>query len=358
MNYSARLKRLRLLLKSLPCDALIIENPIDLFYLTGFVFSAGKLLVSEDDAALIVDGRYFEKSSQQTLFPTLLLNDAVVNDWMIDSRIKTLGFDQVHTSYDRYLSLMEMTSKIKETSHSIELAPIDSPIFKLRMIKDEEEIQALRSAAHLGYQGYEYVVSLLEEGVSEKDLALKLEFFWKSLGGSHLAFDPIIAFGSNGSMPHYRVGKRCLTSDTSVLIDIGVVLSHYHSDMTRVHFFGTPPLEITKIYSIVEEAKERALSRCRPGVLIQELDHTARDWIAAKGYGEYFTHSLGHGIGLEVHEPPILRQKGSYAEVSLEAGMVITIEPGIYLPGIGGVRLEDTILITNSGFENLTKAAG
>lgn len=358
MNYSKRLKCLRSLLKNLSCDALLIENPIDLFYLTGFVFSAGKLLVSHDKAALIVDGRYFEKSSQQTLFPTFLLNDDVVKEWMIESRIETLGFDQAYTTYERYLSLVKMASQIEEVSHPVKLAPIDAPILKLRMIKDEEEIQALRSAALLGYQGYEYVVSLLQEGVSEQELALKLEFFWKNLGASHLAFDPIIAFGPNGSMPHYRVGNTPLENNTSVLIDIGVVLAHYHSDMTRVHFFGTPPSEINDIYSIVEEAKERALDRCRPGVLIQEIDQAAREWIASKGYGEHFTHGLGHGVGLEVHELPILRQEGRHGGVPLEPGMVITIEPGIYLPGIGGVRLEDTILITSSGYENLTKAAG
>ena len=138
------------------------------------------------------------------------------------------------------------------------------------------------------------------------------------------------------------------------MIDIGVVISDYHSDMTRVVFFGTPSPIIQTIYSIVEEAKDRALSLCRPGTLVGDLDRIARDWIASKGYNEYFPHSLGHGIGLDIHEAPILRGSGLYGTLPLEAGMVITIEPGIYLPGVGGVRLEDTILITKQGYEILT----
>ena len=156
-------------------------------------------------------------------------------------------------------------------------------------------------------------------------------------------------------MPHYRAGPAKLKPNTPVLIDIGVVLAHYHSDMTRVAFFGAPPALIQTIYAIVEEAKARALAICRPGVLVGELDRSARDYISSKGYGDFFTHSLGHGIGLDIHEPPIIRDSGLYRTLPLQAGMAITIEPGIYLPGVGGVRLEDTIIITEQGYENLTE---
>jgi Xaa-Pro aminopeptidase len=222
----------------------------------------------------------------------------------------------------------------------------------LRLIKDAEEISKLRAAAQLGYEGYLFALSLLREGVSEKELALALELFWKERGASRLAFDSIIAFGPNSSMPHYRPDETTLKQNTSVLIDCGVVLSHYHSDMTRVAYFGNPPQEIQTIYPIVEEAKAKAIEACRPGTLIGDLDRIARDWIQSKGYGEYFSHSLGHGVGLEIHENPIIRQTGPFSEKPLKTGMVITIEPGIYLPGIGGVRLEDTILITENGYEN------
>lgn len=357
MNYPARLNRLRNLLKTLSSDALIIEYPIDLFYLTGLELSTGQLIVTEIDACLIVDGRYYEKSSRQTLYPTRLLKEDVLKGWIIDAQVRRLGFDQNHTTYHAYSKLAQLAEKIKtSSSYSLEVIPLESPIQQLRLIKDEEEIACLRKAAQLGYQGYEFVVSLLQEGITETELALELEFFWKKRGAMRLAFDSIIAFGPNSSMPHYRAGPTKLSLHTPVLIDIGTVVAHYHSDMTRVVFFGDSPPLMKTIYSIVEDAKSQALSLCRPGTLIGELDRAARSWIASKGYGDYFTHSLGHGIGLEIHESPILREKGVNRETPLQAGMTITIEPGIYLPEVGGVRLEDTILITENGHENLTSS--
>lgn len=354
MNFTARLQRLRLLLGSLPCDALLIEHPTDLLYLTGLELSAGKLLISKRDACLIIDGRYFEGCSQQSLYPVVLLKDDSLKEWVANSQIRHLGFDQQQTTYHAFLNLSKLAAELKSPAYCLEIIPVESPVQKLRLIKDEDEIECMRKAAKLGYQGYEFVVSLLKEGISEADLALELEFFWKKRGAKKLAFDSIIAFGPHSSMPHYRAGSARLQAHTSVLIDIGVVLNHYHSDMTRVAFFGEPPPVIRTIYAIVEEAKNRAIALCRPGTLIGDLDRTARDFISSKGYGDNFTHSLGHGVGLDIHEPPLVREKGPYSKIPLEAGMVITIEPGIYLPHIGGVRLEDCILITEKGHENLT----
>lgn len=355
MNYVARLESLRNHLKKLPCDALLIEHPTNLLYLTGIELSMGKLLITSQKACLMIDGRYEESCRKQNLYPVLLLKENELKEWIADSHVHRLGFDQQHTTYQAYLTLQQLSEKLKADSYNLEIVPLDSPLQALRLIKDVDEIACLRTSAHLGYQGYEYVVSLLREGITESQLALELEFFWKKRGASRLAFDSIIAFGPHSSMPHYRAGPSKLTLHSNVLIDIGLVLSHYHSDMTRVVFFGTPAPLLQTIYSIVEEAKAKALAACKPGVLIGDLDRLARDWITSKGYGENFTHSLGHGIGLDIHEPPTLRNTGIYREMPLQTGMVITIEPGIYLPGIGGVRLEDTILITEKGYENLTQ---
>jgi Xaa-Pro aminopeptidase len=354
VNYAARLERLRRLLTSLPCDALLIEHPTHLLYLTGLELSTGKLLISEHKECLIVDGRYFEKSCLQTLYPVQLLKEDLFKQLMTSFQIHQLGFDEHQTTYHAFLSLTQTAASLKSQSYDLKIVPIESPVQKLRLIKDEDEISCLRAAARLGYQGYEFVVSQLREGITEAELAFELEFFWKKRGGSRLAFESIIAFGPNSSMPHYRAGDAKLKQDTAVLIDIGVVLAHYHSDMTRTIFYGTPPPLVQEIYTIVEEAKARALALCRPGTLIGELDRTAREWIASKGYRDYFTHSLGHGIGLDIHEPPTVRETGPYSCVSLQPGMVLTIEPGIYLPEIGGVRLEDTVLITETGYDNLT----
>lgn len=355
MNYSARLERLKSVMKTTHCcEAILIEQPINLFYLTGLELSAGKLVITSTDSCLFVDGRYYEQSQKQVLYPVRLLKDNVLEDWLFDSQIHQLGFDQNHSTYHAFLTLQRMSEKFKEKGYDLEILPLESPLNSLRLIKDEEEIACLRKAAQLGYQGYEWVKTLLEEGIKESDLAFELEFFWKKRGVSRLAFDSIIAFGPNSSMPHYRAGQTKLTLNTSVLIDIGLVLNHYHSDMTRVVFFGSPPPLIQTIYAVVEEAKAEAMALCGPGIFVGDLDRVAREVISSAGYGEYFTHSLGHCLGLEIHEPPIVRQTGPYKDMPLQAGMVMTIEPGIYLPNIGGVRLEDTILITDEGYEVLS----
>lgn len=209
----------------------------------------------------------------------------------------------------------------------------------------------MREAAELGCQGFDYIVSLLKENVQESDLALALEFYWRKKGAQGVAFDPIIAFGENSALPHYRAQEVRLKNNQIVLMDIGVRYRHYHSDMTRVVFKGEVEDELLKIRDIVEEASMRALSILKPGVSIAEVDLAARSYIESKGYGPYFTHSLGHGVGLQIHEFPFLRKSSPH---NLQEGMVITIEPGIYLPKLGGVRLEDTVSITATGFENFT----
>lgn len=347
MHYSLRLEKLRKLIAGLPIDGLLIEHPTNIFYLTGLELSAGKVLLTPDQACLIVDGRYYENASKQIVYPTILLKNETLKEQITAFKIHRLGFDQSQTTYEAYLGLTQI-------SPSLEIIPTESLVQKLRFIKDAEEIACLKQAAKLGYEGYEFVASQLKEGISEEGLALELEIFWKKKGAKKLAFDSIIAFGSNSSMPHYRAGKAILKKDTSVLIDCGVVLNHYHSDMTRVVYFGKPPPIIQTHYAIVEEAKEKALALCKPGTLFGELDRAARGYITSKGYGEFFTHSLGHGIGLDIHEPPTIRDSEPFQNMALQPGMTFTIEPGIYLPNVGGVRLEDTVLITERGYENLT----
>lgn len=349
MNEESRLLKLRQLMAAESCQALLIDKPLDIFYLTGLELSSGRILVTEQEAFLIVDGRYIESSKKQNIYSVLLLKENLLPEVLKQCKIDQLSFDEQQTSYRDFLVLSQLTKTI-----SIQLTPLHSLVQKLRLIKDAHEIELLRKAAKLGYEGYQFVLSLLKEGISEKELAFELEFFWKKRGGQRLAFDPIIAFSPHSSMPHYRAGENKLVSGQSVLIDIGVVLAHYHSDMTRVHFFGPPDPVIERINDIVKEAHRRALSICRPGTLINDLDAIAREWIAAQGHGDFFLHSLGHGIGLEIHEPPTIKQTIANREISLLPGMVVTIEPGIYLPDIGGVRYEDTILITEEGYENLT----
>ncbi len=344
-----RVLKLQLALKQEQCDGLIVDDPLNLYYLTGQHLSAGTLLVDTKGLTLIVDGRYIEKCRQDSPFPVLLASSASQLPSLMESKgIKTLGFNS-NASLKSYLSL----KKELEPLH-IALKPIDNPVLKIRQIKDPSEIALLKKAAALGSEGFDYVCTLLREGVTEAEIALELEIFWKRRGSKGAAFDPIIAFGPNSSMPHYRAGISTLQIGQPVLIDIGTTLNHYHSDMTRVVFFGEPDPKLTAIYHIVLQAQEKALELCRPGTLIGDLDAAARDVIIESGYGPQFSHSLGHGIGLEVHELPALKRTPPESQLSLEEGMVLTIEPGIYLPGLGGVRIEDTVLITANGHDNLT----
>jgi Xaa-Pro aminopeptidase len=331
---------------------LLIEEATNLYYLTGQPLSSGNLVIDEQGAHLIVDNRYFESCQKNAPCPVIQSEKTSLWDLLKSKEldfIRSLGFDAENTSFKRYEELQ------KKLGSSIKLTPLDNPIKLQRMIKDQEEIAVLREAAALGSQGFDFICSILREGIRENEIALELEIFWKRRGSKSLAFDPIIAFGSNSSMPHYRAGQTILKKGMPVLIDIGVNYQHYHSDMTRVVYFGEPDPQIRTIYGIVEKAQKAALHLCIPGTSLGKLDETARNTIKSEGFGDFFNHSLGHGVGLEIHEAPTVRNKSPCKDRLLEPGMVITIEPGIYLPGVGGIRIEDTILINETGHENLTK---
>lgn len=347
-NFSARLQKVRSLLKTLGLESLLIDHPTDIFYLTGEKISAGRLIITQKDAVFIIDARYIEQCASQSLYPTLLRQENTLLTWLKEREVHSLGFDQQQTTFAAYAALKTMAE-----GHPLELIPLDAPLMVLRFIKDGDEINALRAAARLGLKGFSFAEGLLKEGVAEEEIALELEMFWRRQGASGLAFPPTVAFGKNGSMPHYRAGNTRLELNTAVMIDAGVILSHYCSDHTRMFFFGEPPPLVRDICHIVRQAQEKAISLCRPGVTVRELDTSARDLIKAAGYGDHFTHSLGHGLGLDVHEFPVIRSYGPTADIALQAGMVITIEPGIYLPGIGGARLEEMVLITDDGCEVL-----
>lgn len=326
-------------------DALLIQSKVDLFYLTGLHLSAGTLLIAKDEPILHVDGRYIEIAKRASDFSVVL--ETVDSFQKMIEPYARIGFDGVTLAWEKAQSFMHDYPQHRWQS-------IPEPLKTMRAVKDNAEIELMKQAAKLGSEGFDFIKSLLKPGVEERELANRLEIFWKEKGGQGLAFEPIIAFGENSAYPHYRAGKRTLNQGDTVLIDIGVVWENYHSDMTRTLFLGPPKPQIEEIYLIVQEAQKRALRSVRPGVLSGELDHIAREWIEEKGYKDAFNHSLGHGVGLEIHEWPYLRHKAPYDKVELQENMCITLEPGIYIPGLGGVRLEDTVQITSKGGETLT----
>jgi len=320
-----------------PC---FIEQAADLLYLTGMALSKGRLLISKEESTLYVDGRYYERAKKEAPCKVQLWEEQKTR------REKQIGFDSAALTYEGYLALQKSMPHVK-------WIPTPNPVKKLRAIKDAEEIAALQKAADLTYRGYQKIVESLKVGVTEEELALEFEIFCRKNGASGLSFEPIIAFGENSAFPHYRAGKSRLKKDQIVLVDVGAVVDQYHGDMTRMHHFGNPDPRVVEFEQIVSRAKAKAIAHIRPGVKVGELDQIVQDEFERSNVKQLYTHSLGHGVGLETHEFPRLRFDGEDKNVLLEPGMVFTIEPGLYLPGVGGVRIEDMVLVTATGCQNL-----
>lgn len=330
-------------MKSKTC--FLIENPIDLFYLTGLKISSGSLLITEDDSQLFVDGRYLEMVRQANLLSVVLDTEEEKRKFIKNHRIHRIIFDSAKTNCEHFALLRKI--------FRIPLQPRPRILQKVRMVKTPEEVAKMKKSAKLNYSGYRYLLKQLKSGITERELSLLFQIFCLKHGADGAAFEPIVAFGKNSSLPHHHSGSTRLKKGDIVLLDLGVQLEGYASDMTRVHFFGSPDPKLEKLYRIVRLAQKAALALCTPGQKIGELDAAARREMAKEGVEELFVHSLGHGIGLEVHEFPRIKQDGVDRLLPLEPGMAITIEPGLYLPNKGGVRYEDTILITSTGHLNL-----
>lgn len=347
-SFKKRVKNFRKTFSSFGVDAFLIENPTDIFYFTGVKLSRGTFFVAQKTATLCVDGRYTEMAKKSSPFPVSSIQDEALEKLWKSPRWKqlsTIGFD-TSLSFAEHKKLKTFFSKLKR-----KLKPCDHPIQKQRAIKDSKELSDLKKSAALLWKGFMHIRKSLKVGMTEAELAQQFEFYCRKNGAEALSFEPIIAFGVNSALPHHHSGSRKLKNGDVVLVDIGVVLNGYMSDMTRVIFFGEVPKKIQELSRIVKQAHKEVLKHLRPGVEVAELDHIARKVMGKKE--KLFLHSLGHGIGLNVHEYPLISKKTK--KVKLEAGMVITIEPGLYLPGVGGIRHEDMLVITKTGYQNLLK---
>jgi Xaa-Pro aminopeptidase len=320
-----------------PC---LIEAPADLLYLTGLTLSKGRLLVSSQESILFVDGRYYEKAKQ-----TAPCKVCLWAEWK-DIPFKEVGFDSSFVSYESYLLLQ------KELPN-VQFVPIANPLKKIRAVKDQDEISCLKKAAALTWKGYQRILEVLQEGISEEEVALEFEIFCRKNGASGLSFSPIIAFGENSAYPHHRAGKDRLRKDQIVLIDIGAVVDHYAGDMTRMFHFGKVDPKLIWMEDLVRKAQQAAIDLVQPGICFGALDSLVREIFQKENVKQLYTHNLGHGIGLDTHEYPRIRFDGEDKDVILEPGMVFTIEPGLYQPGLGGIRIEDMILVTDQGHTNL-----
>jgi Xaa-Pro aminopeptidase len=327
----------------LELDGLIIENPSDIFYLTGQQFSQAQLLLKQDEASLLLDGRYFGQAQGRVPCAVILAEKEAFHTAM--QGIKKIGFDSSFVTVDR-------AGILAKAAPGKEWISIPRPLKELRVCKDADEIKTLKDAARVTADGYRHVLKKLKEGVEEREIAIDFEFHCRKTGASKMSFDPIIAFGENSAYPHHRAGGGRLKKNQIALFDLGAAVNHYQGDMTRGFFFGQPLPELERFYGLVRQAHDMAAAAIRPGARLGDLDLLVRGFFEKEGVIHLFSHSLGHGVGIDIHEYPLVRFDSDDRDLLLRAGMVFTIEPGLYLPGVGGVRYENTYAVTESGSEN------
>ncbi|MFW5979292.1 MAG: M24 family metallopeptidase [Halanaerobium sp.] len=347
-----RINKLREKMKEQEIEAFLVTKKENVRYLSQFTGTAGKLLITEEDNIFITDFRYLDQAADQT--DGCVIEEISRNfiegfaELLKRKKVKNLSFESQDLSFKMY-------NKLKEKLDLISLNPVESVVESLRMIKDQSEIQKIKKAVEIADQGFQFLIDFIEPGKSEKEIALELEFFMKRNGGEANAFDFIVASGKRGSLPHGVASNKIVEKGDLVTIDFGTVYQGYHSDITRTVAVGEPASKLKEIYQLVLTAQKKVISEIKAGMSSVEADKIARDLIKEAGYGDNFGHGLGHGIGLEIHEGPRLSYS-STSDVTLESGMVVTDEPGIYISGLGGVRIEDDLLITETGCEVLNSA--
>lgn len=352
--HAGRLSRLASQLGPAKLDVLLVTNPLDVAYLTGFLGGDSYLLVSSDRSkpTLISDFRYHEELQPHSHLVQIVIRKRSMGEAVIDElsrqKIGKLGIQSDHMTVGEMNTL---TAAISKAGLKTTLGPVAGLVGKMRAIKDETEIKLIRKAAKIQEKALEEIIRKIKPGKTELEVAGRLEAEMKALGSREPGFQSIVAAGAKGSLPHYRPHDVEIRKNESLLIDWGAVYQGYHSDMTRVFALGKWPKKIKEIYQIVLEAQEAAAAALAPGKSTTEIDAIARNIIKKAGYGEQFGHGLGHGIGFNGHEEPRLSHMLSGS--ILQPGHVVTVEPGIYLPGIGGVRIEDDYVITAKGAENL-----
>lgn len=334
-------------LKSEQLDGLFITNPYNRRYVTGFTGSAGVVLITQDHALFITDFRYKEQAERQVKGFTIIQHGANIVDEVASHvkrlRIERLGFEADHLTMAQY-------NAYKDKLHS-ELIPTSGIIETLRMIKTDEEIAMIKKACSIADQAFEHILSFIKPGVHEIEVTNELEYFMRKQGASQSSFDMIVASGVRSSLPHGVASEKTIELGELVTLDFGAIYNGYVSDITRTIAVGNISDELKEIYDIVLTAQERGVAHIKPGMTGKDADDLTRNYITEKGYGENFGHSTGHGIGLEVHEGPALSPK---SDIVLQKNMVVTVEPGIYIPNVGGCRIEDDIVLTEEGNERLT----
>jgi Xaa-Pro aminopeptidase len=317
-------------------------------YLSGFTGSNGSLLVLPNRAVLFTDPRYTAQASQEVTCAVRIAKGPLLMEvvaYIKKQRLRRIGYEPARMTCDFFEALnarLPLRSSVEAVNGWIE---------ELRMIKSVSELDSIRRSVQTNSRAFEATVARLRGGTKEQDLAAELEYRMRRLGAEKPAFETIVAGGARSALPHAQPTAARLQPGGLVVVDMGALQEGYCSDMTRMLFIGTPTAKVKRLYAAVLEAQLAAVDAVRPGVLATKVDRAARQVLKGHGFDRFFVHSTGHGLGLEIHEPPRI---GKRDKTRLEEGMAITIEPGVYLEGFGGIRIEDTVVVTPSGCEILT----
>lgn len=342
-----RIERLRGRLEDV--DAFVVSSPANRRYLTGFTGSAGTVVVGREEAYLLVDFRYVEQAKAQAQGVSVVHYDDVhksLGEILAKLKAKKVAFEAAHAT-------VAAVRKLEEKIPGVTWTPVEDWVEELRAVKDAKELKAIQAAVDLADRAFAYILDRIR-GRTEREIAFDLEFFMRREGAAKLAFDTIVASGPNGALPHASPTDRVVQDGDLVTLDFGAVVDGYCSDMTRTVAVGKADDRQREIYQLVLEAQRAGLAAVRPGRTGKEVDAEARAVIERAGHGEHFGHGLGHGVGLEIHErPPVLSKAGEWV---LKEGMVTSVEPGVYIPGWGGVRIEDLVVVTAEGCRVLTRS--
>ena len=343
MDHRMRTDRIAGRLDALEVDAIVVTQPANVRYLTGFTGSNGQALVTSGAGVFFTDGRYTEQSRRevpQMERVTYRQNFAeVVRDACAANGVRRLGFEDGVVTVRTFRSLEGALQDVK-------LVAVGDAIDRERWVKDAEELALIQLAQDATDQAFEDVLEKLAVGMTERQVAQEIEHAMRRAGADGLSFETIVAFGENAAEPHHEPGHRTLEDGDVVKMDFGALWEGYHADMTRTVGFGTVGSELRRIYAVVQEAQRAGLEAVRAGVTGGDVDAASRRVVEEAGYGERFSHGLGHGVGLEIHEGPGLRREGTD---ELPVGAVVTVEPGVYVPGLGGVRIEDMVEVRADG---------
>lgn len=357
MSMPSRLQNLRSLLSGQQIDAIFISQPTNRYYLSGFTGSDGYLLVSHSQAILVTDFRYTEQARQQASeFRVFQISSAGFANWIptlvAELGVKRIAFESNDLTFSLHRDLVGAARRLAPELRP-RLVPTHGIVESLRSVKEPHEVDMIRNAASLADATVEHAATLLKPGITENEMAWSLELFLRESGSGSMPFPIIVASGPNSARPHAQPTDRVINEGEPIVIDLGARFGGYCSDITRTLFMGKPDENMAGIYSLVREAQNAAITGISAGMSGDTADQLARKIITDAGYGDSFGHGLGHGVGLDVHEQPRL---GSKSDDVLTSGMVFTIEPGIYIEGRGGIRIEDMVLLEESGPRLLTQA--